>query len=370
MTAMTLLGARSGKVTFGLVALLVAMSLAAAQETPSSLGQKESTARAADFAKKLAKSIEAKRLLEEARQRISVEEALEQIEAVRDAETTGYFDFCLERVTKKVADSLARFPNLTSLNLRCDAIDADAAPAFAKMKKLTGLHVTGQVTDEFAAAIAALPHLQQLSLNPEKLSPRGGESLAKAPRLSVLSVTGAVRGGEFFSTLGAKAKIASLAIWNCKIDEKAVKSLSSLKQLHALTIDEQSEIEGDVVAAIADVPSLSRVWIRQGKSSLSAAQLKTLARMPLLADLDLANTILDDLQLLEFRKAERLTGIKFRGQVSLAAIESFLRTQPKGCEVVQLTTEEVALEGWTYRIKDEQFAFQRWPVVIEVLRAE
>lgn len=355
-----------------LLAVAVAVLL-----SPSDLsGQEEKTSdkRApglaqAEFAKKLEKVREAQALLEEARHRMNVEEAKELLESVRDPQKATSFDLCMANVPQEITELLATFPHLSSINLRCDSIDADAAPAFAKMKKLAGLHATGQVTDEFAAAISSLPHLQQLSLNPEQLSQQGCEDIAKAPWLSVIYVTGPVQGKPFFTCLGEKAKLVSLGLWKCKLDEEATKSLSSLKRLHSLTIDEHSEIEGDFVAAIKSAPSLGRLTIRQGKTVLSDSPLSSLARMPQLTELDLAFTFLTSSQLFDFGNAERLTSLKFRGEVPQTVIESFLRTQPKDCQAIQLTTESVELEGWKYTLKEGELVFKSWPEVIEKLRA-
>lgn len=322
-----------------------------------------------EFAKKLEKSREAKRLLEEARKRISPEEAIEQMDAVRDAEQTRYFDFCLQRVTREVAEAMARFPHLTSLNLRCESLDADAAPVFATMEKLTGLHVTGQVTDEFAEAISTLPHLQQLSLNPEKLSAKGCEALTRMPMLGGVYVTGGVKGESLFAALGERSKVVNVTLWKCKLDREAVKSLSAIRHLHSLSLDENCEIEGDVVAAIGAAPSLKRLRIREGKTSLSDSQLSAIVQLTQLTELDLAYTFLTSEQLIELGNAEGLTSIQFRGEVPPAVIASFLKLQPKGCEVIQLTTESVELEGWRYTLKNGALAAESWPGVIGGLRA-
>lgn len=134
-------------------------------------------------------------------------------------------------------------------------------------------------------------------------------------------------------------------------------------------MDENGEALGDLVDAIQSISTLQDVTIRQGKTVLSASQLSALAKMTQLTELDLAFTYLTSAQLIDFGNAERLKSLKFRGEVPQAVIESFLKTQPKDCQVIQLTTESVELEGWKYTLKEGELVFESWPEVIEVLRA-
>jgi hypothetical protein len=155
------------------------------------------------------------------------------------------------------------------------------------IKKLSSIHLIGDVQDEHMCHIGLFPHLHDIDLSCSHVTDQGLAYIGSLEHLRVLDNCTKItdRGLESIAFL---EKLQTLDLWGCKITDRGLETIGSIRQLRSLDIGWNHNITDRGLASIARLTQLRDLSLHECVS-ITDQGLASITTLTQLQSLDLSD---------------------------------------------------------------------------------
>lgn len=179
-----------------------------------------------------------------------------------------------------------------------------------------------------------LPHLRQLNLSQQHVTDADLLRAADPARLEWLYVAGGKVTGSCFPTLFEHCQLRGLMLTDCPLEKQWLELVAGEESLENIYLS-SPQLTDEIVARIARLPQLSRVWFA---GRLTERTCESLSHCPLLQSVTLKGVPLTPAGLAQLAKLPMLAGLDLRDcGVSEDAVETLLTFPALDCLTVSGT---------------------------------
>lgn len=294
-----------------------------------------------------------------AEMRITLSEAIKHLGDVQCVTELSLEDI---RLTKQAVKGLARLPDLVSLDLSLDSIDADAAQALRDLRSLEKLQIGGRVSridyqehgrisDKALTAIATLPRLKELSLLGTGFSEDGLSSIGKIRTLEILELRQVQVSPIWLEALRNAKRLRWLKLRSGDFQPGGSAALGKLASLTTLEIDGAKNLPEDLFHDIAQLSNLEEFAL-SGEPLSNSDQIRQLLACKRLSLLNLSQTTITKEDLLAFGDLKWLVDFTFVGDLPKGSIQQFL--QKKSPRWAKQLSKPNSREGMFFSMQDDE----------------